>query len=48
METSAGSFKTFEDLAAYEAAMAFRVAMHAVSRRLPDFEKVELASQTPM
>ena len=45
METTAGVFKTFEDLEAYKAARAFRVAMYAVSRRLPDFERFELASQ---
>jgi four helix bundle protein len=45
METTAGTFRTFEDLEAYRAARAFRVAMYAVSRRLPDYEKFELASQ---
>jgi four helix bundle protein len=44
-EGTAGTFRTFEDLEAYKAARAFRVAMYAVSRRLPDFEKFELASQ---
>jgi four helix bundle protein len=45
METSTESFRTFEDLEAYKSARAFRIAMYAVSRRLPDFEKFELASQ---
>ena len=45
METEAGKFRTFEDLEAYKAARGFRVTMYAVSRRLPDFEKFELASQ---
>ena len=30
---------------AYKAARAFRIAMYAVSRRLPDFERFELANQ---
>ena len=38
-------FQTFEDLEAYQVAREFRKAMYAVSRRLPDFEKFELASQ---
>ncbi|PWU12719.1 MAG: four helix bundle protein [Verrucomicrobia bacterium] len=38
-------FKTFEDLETYKAARAFRKGMYAVSRRLPSFEKFELASQ---
>src|SRR5438045_5600044 len=37
--------RTFEDLEVYKAAREFRKAMYAVSRRLPDFEKFELASQ---
>jgi four helix bundle protein len=41
----AGDFKTFEDLEAYRLAREFRKAMYAVARRLPDFEKFELASQ---
>ena len=46
MQTSAThSFKTFEDLEAYQLAREFRKAMYAVTRRLPDFEKFELASQ---
>ena len=38
-------YQTFEDLDAYQAAREFREAMYAVTRRLPDFEKFELASQ---
>ena len=38
-------FQTFEDLEVYQVAREFRKAMYAVSRRLPDFEKFELASQ---
>ena len=45
METTAGSFRTFEDLEVYRAARAFRVAMYGVNRRLPGFEKFELGSQ---
>ena len=41
----AESFQTFEDLEAYQVSREFRKAMYAVSRRLPDFEKFELASQ---
>jgi hypothetical protein len=41
---SAASFQTFEDLEAYQVARAFRKAMYGVNRRLPDFEKFELAS----
>jgi four helix bundle protein len=43
-ETKIG-FKTFEDLEAYKLARAFRKAMYGVTRRLPGFEKFELASQ---
>lgn len=39
------TFRTFEDLEVYQVARAFRKAMYAVSRRLPDFEKFELSSQ---
>jgi len=45
METGQKSFRTFEDLEAYQAAREFRKTMYAVSRRLPDFERFELASQ---
>lgn len=45
METKAAAFRTFEDMEVYKAARAFRVAMYAVNRRLPAFEKFELGSQ---
>src|SRR6266853_854943 len=45
METGQKSFRTFEDLEAYQAAREFRKTMYAVSRQLPDFERFELASQ---
>jgi four helix bundle protein len=45
MEAQNAGFQTFEDLEAYQAARAFRVVMYGVSRRLPPFEKFELASQ---
>ena len=38
-------YLTFEDLDTYKAARHFRRAMYAVARRLPEFEKFELASQ---
>ena len=38
-------FLTFEDLEVYKAAREFRKAMYAVTRRLPTFEKYDLASQ---
>lgn len=38
-------FQTFEDLEVYRAAREFRKAMYDVTRRLPDVEKYELASQ---
>ena len=38
-------YQTFEDLDVYKAAREFRKAMYAFTRRLPDFEKFELASQ---
>jgi four helix bundle protein len=38
-------FRTFEDLEVYKAAREFRKKMYGVARRLPDFEKFELASQ---
>jgi four helix bundle protein len=43
METK--EFRTFEDLEVYRLAREFRKAMYHVSRRLPEFEKFELASQ---
>jgi four helix bundle protein len=45
MESEQRSFRTFEDLEAYQAAREFRKTMYAVGRRLPDFEKFGLASQ---
>lgn len=39
------TYKTFEDLEAYQVAREFRKTMYAVARRLPDFEKFGLASQ---
>jgi len=38
-------FQTLEDLETYQLAREFRKVMYAVSCRLPDFEKFELASQ---
>lgn len=45
MEAPIKSFKTFEDLEVYRMAREFRKGMYAVSRRLPEFERFELASQ---
>ena len=45
MEAEARRFQTFEDLEVYKAAREFRVAMYVASRRLPAFERFELASQ---
>ncbi len=45
MQSSEKPFQTFEDLVVYKSAREFRKAMYAVSRRLPAFEKFELASQ---
>jgi four helix bundle protein len=39
------NFRTFEDLEVYQRAREFRKRMYGVMRRLPDFEKFELASQ---
>src|SRR6266498_3915443 len=39
------TFRTFEDLECYQVAREFRKAMYDVSRRVPAFEKFELASQ---
>jgi len=44
-EASPEKFQTFEDLEVYKAAREFRKAMYVVIRRLPDFEKYDLASQ---
>src|SRR5437016_2150214 len=38
-------FRTFEDSEVYQMAREFRKKMYGVTRRLPDFEKFELASQ---
>jgi four helix bundle protein len=38
-------FRTFEDLEVYQVAREFRKKMYGITRRLPDFEKFELASQ---
>jgi len=45
MEAQPEPFKTFEDLEVYKSARSFRKAMYSVSRKLPSFEKFELASQ---
>jgi four helix bundle protein len=45
MQAAAKTFQTFEDLETYQAARAFRRAMYASARQLPDFEKYGLASQ---
>src|SRR5450756_2170938 len=39
------AFQTFENLEVYRVSREFRRAMYGVTRRLPDFEKYELASQ---
>ena len=39
------AFRTFEDLEAYKKARQFRKGMYAITRKLPEFEKYELASQ---
>ena len=44
-EASPEKFQTFEDLEVYKDAREFRKAMYVVTRRLPDFEKYDLASQ---
>jgi four helix bundle protein len=41
----AQKFQTFEDLEVYKAVRAFRKAMYAVARGLPDFEKYDLGGQ---
>src|SRR6266404_831340 len=45
VETASEKFQTFEDLEVYKIAREFRKAMYGVTRRLPDFEKYDLASQ---
>jgi four helix bundle protein len=42
---TANGFRTFEDLEVYQVAREFRKAMYGVTRKLPNFEKFELASQ---
>lgn len=44
-EKNQNGFQTFEDLEVYQAAREFRKAMYGVTRRLPNFEKYEVASQ---
>jgi len=44
-DQSKKQFQTFEDLEVYQVAREFRKTMYRVSRRLPDFERFELASQ---
>ena len=44
-KASSEKFQTFEDLDVYKTAREFRKAMYVVMRRLPDFEKYDLASQ---
>jgi len=44
-EPSHKKFQTFEDLEVCKAAREFRKAMYAVTRRFPDLEKYDLASQ---
>jgi len=39
------SFKTFEDLEAYQIARQFRKTMYGVAKRLPKFEMFDLGSQ---
>ena len=45
MDTGSKRYQTFEDMEVYKAAREFRTAMYAASRRLPAYEKFELASQ---
>src|SRR6266516_3646502 len=45
MNQQPNAFRTFEDLEVYQIAREFRKAMYGVTRRLPSFEKFELASQ---
>src|SRR5260221_14419248 len=45
METARKPFQTFEEMEVYKQAREVRKLMYAVSRRLPAFEKFELASQ---
>src|SRR5436853_1670072 len=45
MDMTPAHFRTFEDLEVYKLAREFRKAMYGVSRKLPSFERFELASQ---
>jgi four helix bundle protein len=45
MKAEDNGFQTFEDLEAYKAAREFRKGMYGVARKLPAFERFELASQ---
>ena len=45
VKSEVNAFRTFEDLEVYQSARAFRVAMYAVTRRLPAHEKFDLGSQ---
>ncbi|MBI2926221.1 MAG: four helix bundle protein [Verrucomicrobia bacterium] len=45
MQPSQKSFRTFEDLEVYQVAREFRKAMYGVTRKLPNYERFELASQ---
>jgi four helix bundle protein len=44
-ESTPEKFKTFEDLQVYQVARTFRRVMYGVTRRLPDFERYDLATQ---
>lgn len=44
-EQNEPTFRTFEDLEVYKKARQFRKSMYGVTRKLPDFERYELASQ---
>ena len=45
IQAAKNPYRTFEDWEVYHAAREFGKAMYAVGRRLPTFEKFELASQ---
>src|SRR5437016_10189218 len=45
MDMTPAHFQTFEDLEVYKHAREFRKQMYAVTRKLPAFERFELASQ---
>src|SRR6266699_6044755 len=44
-DSEKSSFQTFEDLEVYKSVREFRKVMYGVTRRLPEFEKYDLASQ---